>query len=107
MSARPGILPFLLLLLASCATPERKLLATLTSLAHHEHLRQFEGECRLKQSGVDTFEFDCKGVAPVVVRCSIAGAADCCWVVDDSSPQQEDRKCGERRVASRPAHRPH
>jgi len=105
MSARFGVLTLLLSVLASCATPERKLLATRTSLAHHEHLRRLEGECRLKQSGVDTFEFQCKGIAPVLVRCSMAGPADCCWVVDDS--EQEDRKCSERRVASRPRHLPH
>jgi hypothetical protein len=96
----------LLFTIVACATPERRSLATLASLAHHEHLRQYEAECRLKQSGVNTFEFNCKGVAPVVVRCSISGSEECCWVVDNS-PSQEDRKCGERRVATSPYHPPH
>ncbi len=98
---------FVFSLLCACATPERRFLATMTSLAHHEHLRRFEAECRLKQKSPDTFDFECQSAAPVLVRCSAAGNADCCWVLDGAEAAPEDRKCGERRIATRLYHGPH
>ena len=104
--ARLGTWVLLTSFVASCATPERRLLATMTSLAHHEHPRRYESACHLRPSGVDTFYFECIGTTPVMVRCAVVGAAECCWVVD--ATEQEDRKCGERRrVATTLHYQPH
>ena len=95
------------LLAAGCATPERRLLATLTSLAHHEHLGNLQTECRLKQTGVDTFDFECSGAPNVTVRCTIARTEECCWVSGLDDSVVEDSKCAPRRIVARRFHAPH
>lgn len=91
-----------------CATPERRLLATLTSLAHHEHLGTLQTECRLKQTGIDTFDFECLGAPAVTVRCTISRAEECCWVPGpEDSLTVEDQKCEARRRVARRMHAPH
>lgn len=105
--ARLGMWLLLTSVVSSCATAERKLLATQASLAHHEHLQRYESACRLKPSGLDTFDFECAGTAPVTIRCAVAGASECCWVLDANDPEREDQKCAARRVATGPKHRPH
>ena len=107
MFPRTAAWMFVFSFLCACATPERRFLATIASLAHHEHLERFEAECRLKQKGPDTFNFECQGAAPVSVQCSVAGNAECCWVLEGAEAAPEDRKCRERRVATRAHHGPH
>lgn len=96
-------------LLLGCATPDRRRLATSTALAHHEHLRNFEGNCRLTQAAPDSFLFECPETSAVAIQCRVADGMDCCWVPDPMGKRliEEDWKCEPRRGSGAPKHRYH